>query len=221
MLPSLSRLKLTATVTLGGSTSDIESFLGILHLPALRDLDLSFIGNDRWSPFVSRFWDGHAAQLRTLRLSELKSRSDLYSFFRTMPNLASLEISSSQLRLTASDFEALRVERLLPALTHLNVPLGLAPGALAVETVRSAVALLEARAAVRKDTGVELARPVHVRLTDWTQLDDGERTLSEADPLAMGVELERLRALRAQGIDIQLKVKGYDVVVPGTSHYIL
>ncbi|KAJ7369068.1 hypothetical protein DFH08DRAFT_833085 [Mycena albidolilacea] len=219
ILPSLSRLKLTANVTLGRSTSNIESFLDTLHLPALRELDLYFIGNDRWSPLVSRFWDGHAAQLCTLRLSKLKSRSDLYSFFRTMPNLASLEISSPQLRLTAPDFEALRVERLLPALTHLNVPLGLAPGSLAVETVRSAVALLEARATVCKDTGVELARPVHVRLTDCTQLDDGKRTLSEADPLAMGVELERLRALRAEGMDIQLKVKGYDVVVPGTPHY--
>jgi hypothetical protein len=123
-LPNLSRLRLVAdTVT---NQSDIESFLGPLSLPALQNFDLQVIGHGSWNPLTSSFWESHASPLRTLDLFNLSFHEDMRSLVRTIPNVSSL--SSNDLRLAGPDFDALRMEGLLPALTNLDVVVVCAPG---------------------------------------------------------------------------------------------
>ncbi|KAF7353512.1 F-box domain-containing protein [Mycena sanguinolenta] len=208
-LSKLSRLRLVAEILWDHNTSDIESFLGVLHLPILIDLDLYFIGRDPWNPLVSFFWQRHAARLRTLELSNLYFRADLRLLFLTMPNLVSLKLSPREIRLTAPDFDVLRVEHLLPALTHLDVAVGYERGVHAIDSVRSVITLLEARSTTT--TGV--AQLAQVRLADWTDWDEVDRDLSKADPEAMVVELQRLHVLEAAGMDVHWMVGGRDVLV--------
>ncbi|KAJ7229536.1 hypothetical protein B0H12DRAFT_1077448 [Mycena haematopus] len=212
-LLKLSSLRLVSGATFWNRTSYIEPFLDVLHLPMLIDLELSFIGGaDPWNPLVSRFWQAHAAQLRTFKLFNLYFRADLRLLFLTMPNLTSLQLGPREIRLTSPDFEALRVEQLLPALTCLDVAVGHARGVQPLNSIRSAIALLEARATVA--TGLGVARLAQATIADWTDWDVVERDLKKVDPVAMGVELERLRALKAQGMDVRWQVGGYDVLVP-------
>ncbi|KAJ7871895.1 hypothetical protein B0H14DRAFT_2723371 [Mycena olivaceomarginata] len=87
-------------------------------------------------------------------------RADLHLFFRTMPDLTSLTLSPREIRLAAPDFDAL---------------LGYAPGIVALESIRSAITLVEARAAESAENGV--ARLQRVKLADWTAWDAVERDL--------------------------------------------
>ncbi|KAF7353450.1 F-box domain-containing protein [Mycena sanguinolenta] len=199
VLSKLSRLRLTARVNRGDS-GDIESFLGVLHLPMLVDFDLDTVGLDPLNPFISSFWQRHATQFRSLKLVFLTfpDDCDLRALFLTMPNLTSLNLSSRQLALSAPDFDVLRVERLLPVLTHLDVIVWSTGRVERIDSVRSAIALLEARSTAT--TGV--ARIAQVRFTDWTSLGPG----------AMAMELQRLRALKTQGMDVQWMVREHDLL---------
>ncbi|KAJ6449190.1 hypothetical protein C8R45DRAFT_147023 [Mycena sanguinolenta] len=73
VLSKLGRLRLVADFW----NSDIEPFLGVLHLPNLIDFNLDFIGRGLWNPLVSPFWERHATQLRTLELSNLYFLADV------------------------------------------------------------------------------------------------------------------------------------------------
>ncbi|KAF7353455.1 Origin recognition complex subunit 1 [Mycena sanguinolenta] len=210
-LSKLSRLRLVAETLWDHDTNDIESFLGVLHLPILIDLDLYFAGCNPWNPLVSFFWQRHAAQLRTLELSNLYFRADVRLLFLTVPNLTSLKLSPREIRLSAPDFDALRVEQLLPALTRLDVAVGHERGVEPIDSVRSAIALLEARTTAT--TGI--ARLAQVTFADWTDWDQVDRDLNKADPVAMAVELQRLRALEAQGMDVHWMVGRHDVLASG------
>jgi hypothetical protein len=216
ILLKLSRLRLVSTIDdWGPSRTDIGRFLDVLRLPALHDLELCFIGRDPWNPLVSRFWEHHSAQLRAFSLSNLYFRADLHLFFRTMPDLTSLTLSPREIRLAAPDFDALRVERLLPALTHLDVAVGYAPGIVALESIRSAITLVEARAAESAENGV--ARLQRVKLADWTAWDAVERDLPRVDLVTMDMELNRLRELKAHGMHVQWQGpqgQRYDMLVP-------
>ncbi|KAF7353510.1 F-box domain-containing protein [Mycena sanguinolenta] len=197
VLSKLTRLRLT-TCTIWGDSSDIESFLGVLHLPMLVDFDLYLgPGLDSWNPFISPFWQRHAAQLCSLKLFYLSflDDCDLRPLFLTVPNLKSLKLSPFEIPLRAADFDALRVEQLLPALTHLDVAVEYERE---IDSVRSAIALLEARSTAM--AGV--ARIERVRLADWTNWDS----------VAMAMELQRLRALKTQGMDVQWMVRGHDLL---------
>ncbi|KAJ7246773.1 hypothetical protein B0H12DRAFT_1324997 [Mycena haematopus] len=198
------------------TTSNIESLLGVLHLPMLIDLNLWFNGPDLWNPLISRFWEGHGAQLRTLKIGNLylpAADFDLRFFFLTVPNLTSLELSPREFGLTKPVFEALRVEQLLPALTCLIGPVGHAQEFQALDSIRSIIAFLEARAAVVADLGV--ARLTHVTLADQTDWRELERDIRKRDPpVPMAVELERLHVLKAQGMDVRWYVGGFDLLVP-------
>ncbi|KAF7353506.1 F-box domain-containing protein [Mycena sanguinolenta] len=184
-LSKLSRLRLVAgaTSSYGYASSNIESFLDVLHLPILVDLDLRFIGRNSWNPLVSSFWERHAAQLRSLELSNVCFPADVRLLFLTVPNLTSLKLNPYQheIALTAPDFDALRVEQLLPALTHLDVPVSRV-----IDSIRSATAFLEARTTAT--TGV--ARIAQARFTD----------LSFSYPKG---ELHRLHAFETQGMDVR------------------
>ncbi|KAJ6449204.1 hypothetical protein C8R45DRAFT_947547 [Mycena sanguinolenta] len=212
VLPKLSRLRLGADVTSWGSwdysTRDFESFLGMLHLPMLLDLNLHFIGRDLWNPLVSPFWERHAAKLHSLELFNLYFLADVRLLFLTLPNVMSLTLGPREIRLTAPDFDALRAEHLLPALTRLDIAVGYERGVQLIDSVRPVIALLEAR--ITPTTGV--ARLGHVILADCTDWDEVDKDLSKADPEAMAVELQRLRALKAQGMDVHWMVRGHDML---------
>ncbi|KAF7353454.1 F-box domain-containing protein [Mycena sanguinolenta] len=199
VLPKLSKLRVVAPRTLWiNNTSDIESFLGVLHLPMLVDFDLHLSKEDPWNPLVSPFWERHAAQLRSLQLSNPYFPVDARLLFLTVPNLMSLKLSFCESRFSAPDFDALRVEQLLPALTHLDLTTWDERGVQEIDSVRSAIAFLEARTTTT--TGV--ARIAQVRFADWTNWD----------PVAMAMELQRLRALVAQGMDVQWMARRYDLL---------
>ncbi|KAF7353458.1 hypothetical protein MSAN_01535100 [Mycena sanguinolenta] len=198
-LSNLSRLRLVACPTSAYEyTSDIESFLDVLHLPILVDLDLHFIGRHPWNPLVSSFWERHAAQLRSLELSNVYFLADARALFLTVPNLTSLKLSVYQhgIALTVPDFDALRVEQLLPALTHLDVPVSHERPV--IDSIRSATAFLEARTTAT--TGV--ARIAQARFTD----------LSFWYPKAIAEELHCLRALETQGVDVHWILRGRDML---------
>ncbi|KAF7352073.1 F-box domain-containing protein [Mycena venus] len=193
-----------------------EKWLTILpHCSGLAKLEIWICSDTvakHGTPLTSSFWESHAAQLRSLCLSNLYFHDELRSLFLTLPNLTLLELSPREIRLAAPDFDALRVEQLLPALTHLDIAVGYAPGVPSIESVRSAIALLETRAAVSPDAGVAcLARVV---LADWTDWDEVEHDLPAIDQAVMERELDRLRALKAQGMNVRWEVKGYDMLVP-------
>ncbi|KAJ7511597.1 hypothetical protein B0H11DRAFT_2268667 [Mycena galericulata] len=209
-VPKLSQLRLSVVLTEGGSR--IESFLRVLYLPSLRDLDLSVTRSDPWNPLSSEFWRIYAAQLNRLTLSSLSLSlpDDLHLLFRTMPNLVSLSFAPRGL--TALDFDVLRSENLLPNLTHLEAVLGSIPGVPPLESVRAAVALLEARSAAVKDASV--ARLEHVEFVDYTDQQPawftaGINQRPGMDLLELDMELQRLRELKAQGMYIQWHTRIY------------
>ncbi|KAF7353513.1 F-box domain-containing protein [Mycena sanguinolenta] len=209
-LSKLSQLRVATAITVWDNTSDIESFLGVLHLPMLVDLGLYFNGRDLFNPLVSPFWKRHAAQLRTLELFNLHFRADMRLLFLTVPNLTSLKLCPREIRLSASDFDALRLEHLLPSLTRLDVKVWRKRGVQAIDLVRSAIALLEARTTAT--TGV--ARIAQVRFVDLTGWDQVDRYPSNVDPAVLAVELQRLCALKAGGMDVQWTVGGHDLLAP-------
>ncbi|KAJ6461720.1 hypothetical protein C8R45DRAFT_1108477 [Mycena sanguinolenta] len=154
---------------------------------------------------VSDPWNGDIEPLLGVSLTEshrpqspfhwprsLESPPDVRLLFLTVPNVTSLKLNPREIRLTAPDFDALRVEHLLPALARLDVAVGHKHRVRPIDSVRSAIGLLEARTTTT--TGV--ARLGHVRFADWTDWDV-DRDLSKPDPEAMAVELQRLRALKA------------------------
>ncbi|KAJ6461724.1 hypothetical protein C8R45DRAFT_1220689 [Mycena sanguinolenta] len=212
VLPNLSRPRLVADGAPPSywnfSTRDIESFLGVLHLPMLVNLSLNFIGRDIWNPLGSPFWERYATKLHSLQLFNLYFLADVRLLFLTVPNVMSLTLAPREIRLTAADFDALRAEHLLPALTRLDIAVGYEHGVHSIDSVRSAIALLEVR--ITPTTGV--ARLAHVTLADWTDWDEVDKDLSKVDPAAMTVELQRLRALKAQGMDVHWMVGGHDVL---------
>jgi hypothetical protein len=132
--------------------------------------------------------------------------------FRTIPNLRSLELSPRDIRLVASNLVVLRVERLLPKLARLEVGVGRASGVPAIESVRAAVDLLDARSTATAST----VRIKHADLADWTQWNESEGKFKfpKMDPIELDVELYRLRELKARDIDIRWRRKGIDLLVP-------
>ncbi|KAF7353452.1 F-box domain-containing protein [Mycena sanguinolenta] len=200
VLSKLLRLRLAAYATAWDNTDDIESFLGALHLPMLVDFDLYLgLGLDSWNPLVSPFWERHAAQLRSLELSNLNFPADtMRLLFLTMPNLTLLKLSPRKIPFRAPDFDALRVEQLLPALTHLDVPVEYERGNQAIDFIRSVIAFLEARTVAT----IGVARIAQVRFSDRTNWD----------PVAMTMEFQRLRALEAGGMDVRWIVGGHNVL---------
>ncbi|KAJ6578130.1 hypothetical protein B0H19DRAFT_576156 [Mycena capillaripes] len=210
-LSKLSQLSLTANTPPGGS-SDVDSFLDALDLPSLHDLDLYFVGCDAWNPLRSAFWERHATALQGLQVSNLDFHDNPRRLFRTIPNLRSLELSPRDIRLVASNLVALRVERLLPKLTRLEVGVGRASGVPAIESVRAAVDLLEARSTATAST----VRIKHADLADWTQWneDEGKFKFPKMDPIELNVELDRLRELKARrDMDIRWQRKGIDLLM--------
>lgn len=181
----------------------IEPFLAALHMPMLRDLRLFFlVRDDRWKLLVSEFWERHASQLRTFG-GALSTDDDLRSLFRTMPNLTSFQLSSHGVRMAAPEFDALREEQLLPALTHLDVAVGYRPGVEPIESVHAAIALLRARTVLYKDMGV--ARLLQATFDDVTHLGvNGIRPFSrEIYRMMRAAELDHLRELKTgHGIDV-------------------
>ncbi|KAJ7511596.1 hypothetical protein B0H11DRAFT_1952175 [Mycena galericulata] len=203
-LPVLSELCLTSFSTSDGRS--VESFLRRLDLPALRHLDLYFIGPDPWNPLSSAFWEAHSYQLQTLILPNLSFHSDLRLLFRTTPNLASLKSTSRGIRFAAQDFDALRGQSLLPKLKSLDVAVGNAPGVRPIESVRAAVSLLEVRSAVGTEANV--ACLVDAKLADCMNWDGVCGDVDELDLPELDVELQRLQLLKAEGINIQWQRKG-------------
>jgi hypothetical protein len=80
---------------------------------------------------------------------------------------------------------------------------------LALDSIHSAINLLEARASLSVDNSV--ARIEQIQLADWTARDEMQNDLPKVDPVAMAVELDRLRALKARGLDVQWQVGGCDI----------
>jgi hypothetical protein len=111
LLPRLSQLLLVAyRLMWGESSSDIGSFLDALHTPALRDLELYFIGHDQWN-----LDSGSATRPNCIDSAcPTYTSSDVCALFRTTPNLKSLTLSPPDIRLVAADFDALRVEGFCP-----------------------------------------------------------------------------------------------------------
>jgi hypothetical protein len=78
-----------------------------------------------------------------------------------------------------------------------------------LDSIHSAINLLEARASLSVDNSV--ARIEQIQLADWTARDEMQNDLPKVDPVAMAVELDRLRALKARGLDVQWQVGGCDI----------
>ncbi|KAJ7089058.1 hypothetical protein C8R44DRAFT_686627 [Mycena epipterygia] len=210
-LSKLSELSLTADTPPGGS-GDVDSFLGALYLPSLDDLELCCVGCDAWNPLLSAFWERHATALQGLHVSNLDFHDNPRRLFRTIPNIRSLILSPRDIRLVASNLVVLRVERLLPKLTHLALGVGRASGVPAIESVRAAVDLLDARSTATAST----ARIEHADLADWTQWNESEGKFKfpKMDPIELDVELSRLLELKARDMSIRWWRKGIDLLIP-------
>ncbi|KAF7353508.1 F-box domain-containing protein [Mycena sanguinolenta] len=186
-LSKLSRLRLVAETLWDHDTNDIESFLGVL-------------------PYR------YSSTSTSISLAAIPGIPSYPSFgSATLLNCAPWSYPTCTSGLIAPDFDALRVEQLLPALTRLDVAVGHERGVEPIDSVRSAIALLEARTTAT--TGI--ARLAQVTFADWTDWDQVDRDLNKADPVAMAVELQRLRALEAQGMDVHWMVGRHDVLASG------
>lgn len=104
------------------------------------------------------------------------------------------------------------MERLLPKLARLEIGVGRASGVPAIESVRAAVDLLDARST----STARAVRIKHADFADWTQWNEGEGKFKfpKMDPIELDVELYRLRELKARDMDIRWRRKGIDLLVP-------